>query len=257
MISLMEIEGGSFYDENDKRKPNLYQKISALKQKKLSRSINFAEAEMNDTIKKAQDCLKKVNTVETRSKIEKEKFGNTSQSVAVQHYKRLASFYFFVTMIGYIDSKIKDEVGVIDFNSKFLPIDDACNDRHHYDKIDASREKIAAYILDRNEILEDFKSVIGSEFDIKELIDSVLKESLSYLKFGSMYEKWMDESHKIDLLSNFISAYNVGLLTKDYYGSGNSYGGRLSKYRELFSDYTIHSDTNNYELNNVKVMNKK
>ena len=50
MISLMEIDGGFCYDEDDRKNPTFYQKVSALKQRHLSRNMDFAKVEMNKHI---------------------------------------------------------------------------------------------------------------------------------------------------------------------------------------------------------------
>lgn len=255
MISLMEIDGGYFPDDRIS-KPNHYQKVSEKKQKSLSRSMRFAQIEMNKQLVKAQDCLKKVNTVETRSKIEMEKYGNTSTYAAISHYKRLAAFNFFVTMLGYIDSKIKFERERIEFSSHFITADDDCCEKSHCDEIELRKGIIAGYLVDREEVLDGLRSFIGNDYDTKEIIDSVLSEAPSYLKFGSLYENCEKDTGKIDLISDLVSAYNIGLVTNDYYGTNNNYESRINGYRRLYSDLTVHVDTNKAELSNVKT-NKK
>lgn len=256
MISLMEIEGEGYYGDREEIKPNFYQRVSALKQRELSRGMDFAKVEMNKQIRKAQECLKKINTIETRSKIEMEKYGNTSTSIGIERNKLLAAFNFYVTVIGYIDSKIKDERNKIEFNSHFLPVDDACNDRGHYDEIDASKEKIARYMIDREEILDDFESHVGQNEDVKKIIDAVLRDAPSYLNFGKLFENCEEDFHQIELQAYFMNAYNIGLLTKDYYGTSNDYESRVNRYRRLLSDLTVHVHNNKSEFENVKVLKK-
>lgn len=251
MISLMEIEGGYIPDEGI-NKPNHYQKISEKKQRELSHSIKFAQTEMNKHLVKAQSCLKKVNTVITRSKIEMEKYGNTSTYAALPHYKRLAAFNFFVTMLGYIDSKIRYERERIEFASHFTVVDDSCNERNHYDEIELRKGIIAGYLVDREEVLDGLRSFMGDDYDTKEIIDDVLKDAPSYLKFGNLYENCEKDAGKLKLISDLISAYNIGLLTNDYYGTSDCYEDRINRYRQLYSDLTIHVNTNGAELNNVK-----
>ena len=74
---MEEWSGGGYYDE-EKNKPNLYQRVSTHKQKELSHSMDFANVDMMWAIKNAQSCLKKINTIEARSKIEMKKYGSTS-----------------------------------------------------------------------------------------------------------------------------------------------------------------------------------
>lgn len=255
MISLMEIDGG--YIPSDENRHNHYQKVSEVKQRDLSRSMRFAQIDMNKHLVNAQNCLKKVDTVETRSKIEMEKYGNTSTSVALSHYKRLAAYNFFVTMIGYIDSKIKYERERIEFASHFTICDDLNDERSHYDEIELRKGIIAGYLVDREEILDDFKSYIGNDYETNEIIDNVLRDAPSYLKFNRLYENCEKDTGKIELISNLVNAYNIGLLTNDYYGTKNNYENRIYGYRQLYSDLTVHINTNSAELKNVKSKKKK
>ena len=256
MISLMGIDGGGYYSSHKTKKANLYQKKSARLQQDLARSMNFASTDMNDQLKKAQSCLKKVNTVETRLKIELERYDSTSHSVEIECYRRLAAFLFFVTMLGYIDSKINDERQRINFASHFITADDECNERRHYDEIDLRKEIIAKYLLDREEVLEDFKSTCDYDYEINELIEKYLKEAPAYLKLGGIYEECDDNFFRFDSKAHFINAYNIGFITRDYYGTDDSYENRINRYRKLFNDLSIHITNNKAELENVKELKK-
>ena len=256
MISLMEIEGEGYYEEHDEKKPNLYQKRSERLQKDVIRSMKFAKTDMMEKMKKAQIGLMKINTVESRSKIEMERYENTTTICSIPGYKNLACFYFFITMIGYIDSKIRDERERINFNSSFLPIDDSCNERKHYDEIEKSKERIAHYLIDREEVLDDYHSIMSEMTSEKEFIDSILKEAPSYLNFGKLYEDSDMREYQQDLNANFVNSYNVGFITKDYYGENTSYEQRINQFRRLFSELSIHVNTNKAAVDSVKVMKK-
>ena len=251
----MEIDGG-YIPLGKKKKKSHYQKVSEAKQKKLFRGMKFVQIEMDRQLAKAQNCLKRINTIEARSKIEMKKYGHTSTTVALGRYKRLAAFNFFVTMIGYIDSKIKYERGKIEFLSHFTVIDDAYNDSSHYDEIGLRNDIIAGYLVDREEVLDGLRSFMENDYDTKEIIDDVLNEAPSYLNFGKLYENCEKDIGKLELISDLVSAYNIGLVTMDYYGTDNNYEDRLNRYRSLFSNLTIHVNTNDAELNNVKVKKK-
>lgn len=255
MISLMEIDGG--YIPSEENKSYHYQKVSEAKQKDLSRSMKFAKIEMNKHLVKAQSCLKKVNTVETRSKIEMVRYGNTSTTAALPHYKRLAAFNFFVTTLGYIDSKIKYERDRIEFASHFTVVDDVQNESSHYDEIELRKGIIAGYLVDREEVLDGLRSFMENDYNAKEIIDGVLKDAPSYLNLGSLYEDCEKDSSKLELITDLISAYNIGLVTHDYYGTDDCYEDRINRYRQLYSDLTVHVNTNSAELKNVKAKMKK
>ena len=185
-----------------------------------------------------------------------EKYGNTSTSISIGKNKLLAAFNFYVTVIGYIDSKIKDERSTIEFNSHFLSADEAFNERRHHDEIDEAKEKIAKYLIDREEILDDFEMHVSDNYNVKKIIDDVLRDAPSYLNFGKLFENCEEDFQQIELQAYFMNAYNIGLLTKDYYGSGNNYENRINRYRRLLSDLTVHVQNNKSELENVKVLKK-
>ncbi len=243
--------------DKEEKKPNFYQRVSSLKQKELRHSMSFANVDMMKTLKSAQNCLIKIDTVESRSKIEMEKFNNSSVPGSLSKDKSLASFYFFVTTIGYIDSKIRDEKELIDFNSSFLRIDDACNDRRHYEEIEKSKERIARYLIDREEIIDDYRSILDKYDSGRELTDEVLDAPPTYLNLGKLYEDGKNRSYELDLKSHFVSAYNIGFVTKDYYGENTSYEQRINTYRKLNSDLHVYVASNKEQVQYIKSLNKK
>ena len=247
---------GSGYPEDDKS-PKLYQRISGILQDDLEHSMDFTKTDMMKSMKNAQRSLKKVITVETRSKIELEKYKNTTTNCSVPYNKKVAGFYFFVTMIGYIDSKIRDEKSIINYNSNFLEADNQRNENTHYDKIYKSKQKIADYLIDRDDILYYYKSLLNKYDSINEVINNALGEYPTYLNFSMLYDNPnMCSSTEYDIVSQFINAYNIGFLTKDYYGENTSYEQRMNEFMILFQELDAHVNKNNIELESVKALKK-
>ena len=230
----------------EEKKDNLYQKISKLNWKTLHKNMEFANPDMIKVMRKAQRGFKKVDLILRRSKIEVERYGHGSEPCGVNRDKQLSAFYFFVTMLGYIDSNINDERENIRFNSLFMRAGDNSPNKELYDKIKESETRIQKFLEDRKEVLNDYISVMGDN-GISDKVKSVLNEIPSSNKFGELYK----DSRYVDYEIKLVSAYNIGFF--DVYGN---YDVKMKKYKELFNDLLIYINNSNeeleYEINKVK-----
>lgn len=149
-----EYIGGSPYERFDE-KPKVRQKINDFIQNTFHKDVRlFTNQDILKLMRKAVRLLKKADLIETRSKIEYDKYKTTSYPAFLWQEKYVASFYFFATMLGYIDKNIDIEQKNIEFNEHFL-FADTKKDHRHKDNIDESSCKIYEYYLDRKEVLDD------------------------------------------------------------------------------------------------------
>ena len=230
----------------EEKKDNLYQKISKLNWKTLHKNMEFANPDMIKVMIKAQRGFKKINLVKKRSEIEMERYEHSSEPGNLKQDKQLSAFYFFVTMLGYIDSNINDERENIRFNSLFMRAGDNSPNKELYDKIKESETRIQKFLEDRKEVLNDYISVMGDN-GISGKVKSVLNEIPSSNKFGELYK----DSRYVDYEIKLVSAYNIGFF--DIYGN---YEEKMKKYRALYNDLLIYINYSNaeleYEKNKIK-----
>ena len=136
--------GGSPYETTDER-PIVRQKINDFIQNKFHKDVSvFTDQDILKLMRKAVRTLKKADLIETRSKLEYDKYKTTSYPAFLWQEKYVASFYFFATMLGYIDKKIDEKQKNIEFNESFL-FADTEKDHPHKDGIAESNCKIQEY----------------------------------------------------------------------------------------------------------------
>lgn len=237
-----------------KNKKTLHQKISSKMKDKLYSSIKNTNLDMMSSIKIAQDNLKKINSIETEAGIEKELYGSSSKPAFLWQDKYVASFYFFITMLGYVDSKITRELQYIDYNSKFIS-DDSKFSKDYKENIENAKKRIKRFIRGRNEIIEDFNTVIDADNSFNDKIYEIISETLSYRKFGELYSEFEKNSYQLNLPIQFMNAYNLGLSTNDYYNDKLDYEKRMNIFRRLYADLLVFYDTNIAKVD-VKVKSK-
>lgn len=244
--------GGGPYEEE---KTSLSQKISTKKKFDIYGSLKAMDKDMMVAMKIAQENLKKINTINKMTSIDMKKYNSTSEPGFLWQNNAIAAYYFFITMIGYIDSKIVREYENIDYYSKFInPIDK--NDRH-YEDIEKARKRIDKYMIDRNEVKDGFNSTIKEFYSSREFVDPVLDEVPSFKKFGDLYNDFQKNRYQLNLQIEFMKAYNLGLATNDYYEGKYDYEKRMNLFRKLFSELTVFVSTNEAAVKNVKVKKNK
>jgi hypothetical protein len=244
--------GGGPYEEE---KTSLSQKISTKKKFDIYGSLKAMDKDMITAMKIAQENLKKINTINKMTSIDRKKYNSTSEPGFLWQNNAIAAYYFFITMIGYIDSKIVREYENIDYYSKFInPIDK--NDRH-YEDIEKARKRIDKYMIDRNEVKDGFNSTIKEFYSSREFVDPVLDEVPSFKKFSDLYNDFQKNRYQLNLQIEFMKAYNLGLATNDYYKGKYDYEKRMNLFRRLFSDLTVFVSTNEAAVKNVKVKKNK
>ena len=236
-----ESEGNAFVDT----RPLIRQKNSDIIHNSLHRGIESHSVDVIKELKKSARNLKKVDLIKTRSKVEYSKYEYTSQPAFLWQEEFVAAFYFFVTMLGYIDKMINVEKEVIDFNSDFVVIDEISKKDTHKAKISEAEEKINKYKRDRQEVLDGYFSILKDESE--ELIDEVLTSCPSYDKFMDLYKD--SEKHRVQLYlpQHLITAYNNG-----YVYDTQKYEKVLSKYRNLYSELVIYKESNKILVEGVK-----
>ena len=241
------IGGNPYIEENNKK--NMYQMVSLIKQS-LFHKEKFPAVDMIKMMKKSQRRLKKIDLINTRSEIEYEKYENTFLS-SLRQDRYIAKFYLFAPILGYIDSKINTEKATIDFNSNFLWADKSNIETYHKNEIEKSKEQIREYLKYREEILEDYLSILDKRGSFEEITYEVLKTIPSYNKFGDLYKDLEKHILQPDIHQHLINAYNLGYMNKDV-----NYVDQLNKYRFLFNDLYLSMQQNQANLEAIRNVKK-
>lgn len=230
--------GGSPYETTDER-PNVRQKLNNFIQNSFHNDIRvFTNQDILKLMCKAVRLLKKADLIETRSKIELDKYKTTSYPAFLSQEKYVASFFFFATMLGYIDKRIDREQKDIEFNEHFL-FADTEKEHPHKDDIDKSTYKIQEYSLDRKEVLDGYKAIMGERDSHSDVILQALETIPSYNKFDSLYKNHKECGTQLYLNQQLINAYNIG-----YIFEKNTYDEIINKYRQLYSELLIEKQNN-------------
>ena len=222
--------GGSPYETTDER-PIVRQKINDFIQNKFHKDVSvFTDQDILKLMRKAVRTLKKADLIETRSKLEYDKYKTTSYPAFLWQEKYVASFYFFATMLGYIDKKIDEKQKNIEFNESFL-FADTEKDHPHKDGIAESNCKIQEYSLVREEVLDGYKSIIDKKDSHSDVILKTLEAFPSYNKFDSLYKDHKECGTQLYLNQQLINAYNLG-----YIFDKGTYDNVVNKYRQLYGE---------------------
>lgn len=250
---MEEIIGGSHYETTDER-PIVRQKINNFIQNSFHNDIKvFIEQDILKLMYKSARLLKKADLIETRSKIELDKYKTTSYPAFLWQEKYVASFFFFVTILGYIDKKIDREQKNIEFNEHFL-FADTKTKHSHKDDIDKSICKIQEYSLVRKEVLDGYKTIISENDSQSDVILKTLETLPSYSKFEGLYKNHKESGTQLYLNQQLINAYNLG-----YIFEKNTYDEIINKYRQLYSNLLTEKQKNEsmiYNKRKVKVRKK-
>ena len=225
-------------------RPLIRQKNSDMIHNSLYKGIDSHSVDVIKELKKSVRNLKKVDLIKTRSKVEYSKYEYTRQPAFLWQEEFVAAFYFFATVLGYIDKMINIEKEVIDFNSHFVDLDETHEDIHR-EKISNAKEKINKYKRDRQEVLDGYFSILKDKSE--ESINETLNTCPSYDKFMDLYKD--SEKHRVQLYlpQHLITAYNNG-----YVYDTQKYEKVLSKYRNLYSELVIYKESNKILVEGVK-----
>lgn len=231
---MLEIADGVM-ERDTQTKPTMYQRISMLKQKYYDRKIELFNDDIVKTITNAQKCLKKIDSIETRSDIEMQRYQNTTLPGFLWQEKYIAKFYFFAVMIGYIDGRIQDLNRDIRHYEDFLWAHEEC-----YKKKIAN---LSVYIHNlmgvRDRIISEYNQLTTEHDSFRKIADDILKTCPSYLKFTDLYVDSEENSLQLDLQQHLVTAYNVGFIN-----CYSDYIKIMDKYYGLLSDYNRHHQTN-------------
>ena len=245
--------GGSPYETTDER-PIVRQKLNNFIQNSFHNDIRvFTNQDILKLMCKAVRLLKKADLIETRSKIELDKYKTTTYPAFLWQEKYVASFFFFATMLGYIDKRIDREQKDIEFNEHFL-FADTEKEHPHKDYIDKSTYKIQEYSLVRKEILDGYKAIMGEKDSYSDVILKTLETLPSYSKFDSLYKNHKESGTQLYINQQLINAYNLG-----YIFEKNTYDEIINKYRKLYSELLTEKQNNEsmvYKKGQVKVRKK-
>ena len=225
-------------------RPLIRQKNSDMIHNSLHKGIDSHSVDVIKELKKSVRNLKKVDLIKTRSKVEYSKYEYTRQPAFLWQEEFVAAFYFFATVLGYIDKMINIEKEVIDFNSHFVDLDETHEDIHR-EKISNAKEKINKYKRDRQEVLDGYFSIIKDKSE--ELINETLNTCPSYDKFMDLYKDGEKRMVQLYLPQHLITAYNNG-----YVYDTQKYEKVLSKYRNLYSELVIYKECNKILVEGVK-----
>lgn len=223
----------------EEKKLNSYQKASLLLQKKFNKATNYTESDMMETIGKAQNCLKQIDTIKTRSKIEMYKYQHTTTPGFLWQDEYVQKFYFFAVILGFIDARIDDYKREIEFYSEFLYADEYNKENLNQQEVDKYKELLSKALIDREEVLNDYDSVFEEESSFGPQMREVLATCPSYKKFSKLYEDASKNNTQLSFQQKLVSAYNIGYM--DYYGDFDE---KMSTYRSLFEDLKNHIDEN-------------
>lgn len=225
-------------------RPLIRQKNSDMIHNSLHKGIDSHSIDVIKELKKSVRNLKKLDLIKTRSKVEYSKYEYTRQPAFLWQEEFVAAFYFFATVLGYIDKMINIEKEVIDFNSHFVDLDETHEDIHR-EKISNAKEKINKYKRDRQEVLDGYFSIIKDKSE--ELINETLNTCPSYDKFMDLYKDGEKRMVQLYLPQHLITAYNIG-----YVYDTQKYEKVLSKYRSLYSELVIYKESNKIIVEGVK-----
>ena len=239
---MFEEDGGNAFVDT---RPLMRQKNSNIIHNSLHRGIESHSIDVIKELKKSARNLKKVDLIKTRSKVEYSKYKYTSQPASLWQEEFVAAFYFFATVLGYIDKMINVEKEVIDFNSHFVEADKIFKEDIHKARISKAKEKINKYKRDRQEVLDGYFSIIKDKGE--ELINETLNTCPSYDKFMDLYKDGEKRMVQLYIPQHLIIAYNNGYVYDD-----SKYDKVLNKYRLLLSDLIIYKESNKSLVMNVE-----
>lgn len=201
---------------------------------------SYSEREsIESIIGKAYLALKDISNVNTVSKINLKKHGHSIVPNNFDDMENINKYYFFISMLGFIDANIIECDKLINYHSKFMDTDE--NSAEGYFRYRNIKVKM---LFERQDVISALKSIniLGKIDPIMELIP---KEFLSHVPLSEHYDelkKWVTDLNS-DSLYHFMDAYNSG-----FRADSSSYDEAMINYRELYNKLRQHINKNKQKV---------
>ena len=200
---------------------------------------SYAERDNIQTITgKAYLALKGVSNVNTNSKINLKKHGHSIVPNDFLDIENINKYYFFISMLGFIDANIVSCDELINYHAKFMDTDE--NSAEAYYRYKGIKVKM---LFDRADIITALKNtnILEKKDSSIELISD---EFLSTLPLCEHFNE-LDEilGSNSDALYHFTTAYNQG-----FRAEYSNYEDALSDYRELYNKLRQHINKNKQKV---------
>ena len=223
--------------ESAKEKNNLYSLKRRLLVNKYYNKKHNTEEELLKQLKKATKNLKLIENIDSNSEIELSIYKTTSKPAFLWQEKIVNEYKLFVTMLGVIDGFIDSINRQINFDSKF----------DHTKAVNAQLNELSRFLNYRKLILSNYKCITNTKGP--QIIESVIYESPSYIRFNECYKDSIKDHYQLNLQIEFINAYNNG-----YIKEGRIKFDRVfNKYIELYEELKEYKEQSN---NTVKEKTK-
>ena len=176
------------------------------------KAVSYGEDKDIDSIlEKAYNALLYLADVDAYSKIEFSKQNSTIIPANLGYLEIVNKFYFFISMIGFIDKQIRDNILIMEHHSHFIDYDEYSAEAYHksktlIDKLMSDRKKVILELKKTN-ILKRNDSSLPDSFD------KIINKVPMYESFADLYTSTTSCSYcdmDLDVKSNFISAYTNG-----------------------------------------------
>ena len=244
---------GDMDDNNENQKKSLIDKGIQLYDTKLTElcvsniksDIDRLDISIINNLENAKKLLEDIINLKVRLNYEIKKYGKTtSYPGSLDNYERQGEFNLFITMLGFIDSKISKCNREISFNAAFFEYDEFAAKR--YTEYKAFREHL---LIEREKVISAYKNYITTnnnhEEDFSECLDTI-PCSTSFSKLST--DEFNSKAYS-NLLPKFIIAYNIG-----YSATTNDYRKVLRKYNELYTELDNYSKS---KKTNSSIQKKK
>lgn len=167
------------------------------------RRKKFSKAEPVITIflKERQKKLKKYNDLNTTNSIVQTI--NTrikNNKILYENDEKITNYYFFITTLGIIDSKINKLISDINFHTN-------TNINNIKEEIELAEETTENLLLEREIIVSNYKEYTNDEDPI---INEIIADYPAYEKFNSLYDEQIENPSS--LKTEAVNAYNEGYL---------------------------------------------
>ena len=229
-------------------KKSFYEKSSKIKNT-FFKDSSFNDCDMIETIRKAQKCLKDIDTINTRGEIAVLRYGHSTIPGCLWQSEAVYNFYLFATMLGFIDARVDDYKSKIAFYSNFL--DNLENDEDIRKTIKSYKSLFESAILDREAIISDYHEFGTFDHPFGNIADDTLTTFPCYLKFTNIYKDAAENHYSLSLQQQLISAYNIGYIDWD-----GDYNKKLNEYKELVLELRKCKEKNKEWLETERKNNK-
>ena len=217
-------------------------KLTKLYINNVRNSVDEFNVSIFDYLDAAHELLINVNILKERLNFELGKYGKTtSYPNSLDSYERIGEFNFFITVLGYLDSKISSCNKEIEFNEAFFEYDETAAKK--YTEYKNFREFL---LIEREKVVCSYKNYLSINCNPEEGFEECLDTIPCSKDFGKLCTQEFNNKSFSNLLNKFIIAYNVG-----YSSSNANYKKVLLKYKELYNEL------DNYLNNKCSFQKKK